>query len=90
MPNERKDCPIRHANGNCLCIGGFCTGVNDEICNGLRAAYQSGKRAAADVAKVKHGKWTATGLCSNCHKPYQGGCFSDYCPNCGARMDGGI
>lgn len=40
-----------------------------------------------DVAEVKHGKWSATGLCSNCHKPYQGGYFSYYCPNCGAIMD---
>lgn len=43
---------------------------------------------AADVTEVKHGKWSATGLCSNCHKPFQGGYFSYYCPNCGTIMDG--
>ena len=51
---------------------------------------------SADVAPVVHGKWkyTVTGYlyCSNCdwmpeedemlHTDY-------YCPNCGARMDGG-
>ena len=40
--DERKDCPIRCGNGNCLCIGGFCTAVNDEICKGLRNAYKTG------------------------------------------------
>lgn len=33
---------MRHTNGNCLVIGGFCTSVNDEICNGLRNAYACG------------------------------------------------
>lgn len=56
----------------------------------------------ADVAEVKHGYWV-DGVCTNCgvKKPiitaYRG--FSDvvyqyqgelnYCPNCGAKMDGG-
>ena len=39
---KRKDCPIRTDDGNCLCIGGFCTAVNDEICKGLRNAYETG------------------------------------------------
>lgn len=39
---ERRDCPIRHANGNCLCMGGFCLSVNDEICRALRSAYNTG------------------------------------------------
>lgn len=39
----RRDCPIRHPeNGNCTCIGGFCTAVSDEICAGLRNAFDSG------------------------------------------------
>ena len=49
--------------------------------------------AAADVAKVVHGRKIEDGdigcfwLCSLCGKclPYG----ANYCPNCGAKMDGG-
>ena len=46
------------------------------------------KIPAADVAPVRHGQWLLDGSCSEClanplttHKKY--------CPNCGAKMDGG-
>ena len=57
---------------------------------------------AADVAPVVHGRWVQVichvefedgfvdrlyECCSRCHKP-NGRKTSDYCPNCGARMDG--
>ena len=56
---------------------------------------------AADVEEVKHGKWVhehyASGyswiMCSECntviHKILTGGNHLNYCPNCGAKMDGG-
>ena len=47
MDDLRNDCPMRHENGNCTVIGGFCTAVNDPICEGLHSAYDSGYRAAA-------------------------------------------
>ena len=40
--DKRKDCPIRLGNGNCLCVGGFCTAVSDEICDAVRSAYEVG------------------------------------------------
>ena len=46
MDDLHKDCPMRHENGNCTVIGGFCTAVNDPICEGLHSAYDSGYRAA--------------------------------------------
>ena len=55
---------------------------------------------AADVAPVRHGRWVSvphklSRVCSVCNRdePYK---FADidadvynYCPNCGAKMDGG-
>lgn len=55
---------------------------------------------AADVAPVRHGRWVSiphklARVCSVCNRdePYK---FADidadvynYCPNCGAKMDGG-
>lgn len=47
---------------------------------------------AADVAEVKHGKWEKDGngrTCSECEfKYYANGGLFNYCPKCGARMDG--
>ena len=54
---------------------------------------------AADVAPVRHGcwervipsksaaKWSTKVSCSNCHSA--GYAHHNYCPNCGAKMDGG-
>lgn len=53
---------------------------------------------AADVVEVKHGRWIWNKeyecvVCSNCEmsalKNYCGNyAHSNFCPNCGARMDG--
>lgn len=50
----------------------------------------------ADVVEVKHGEWKRKGqdiYCSVCgnesaYNPFGASKFSDYCPNCGAKMDG--
>ena len=54
---------------------------------------------SADVAPVRHGcwervipsksaaKWSTRVSCSNCHSA--GYVHHKYCPNCGAKMDGG-
>ena len=51
-----------------------------------------------EVIELKRGEWIGTSegtMCSNCHKfPYDDGeyhianWYSDFCPNCGARMKG--
>ena len=55
----------------------------------------------ADVQEIKHGKWKlcyedwrrqiAGDECSACGFQHYGACISHYhyCPNCGAKMDGG-
>ena len=51
---------------------------------------------AADVAPVVHGRWLDAGrgikACSNCNHGIKEhmACVNHYCPNCGARMDGGV
>ena len=52
---------------------------------------------AADVAPVVHGEWEYIGTdkmgnvfrCSNCANMIGLDKETDYCPNCGAKMDGG-
>ena len=39
---KRIDCPMRHDNGNCLPVGGFCTAVNDAICDAMHQAFGKG------------------------------------------------
>lgn len=57
---------------------------------------------AADVAPVVHGRWIGAPICGNdnckcsecgswhnIHANLRGEITQKYCPNCGARMDGG-
>lgn len=91
----RKDCPMRHENGNCLPCGGFCTAVNAPICAAMHNAYYMGKTSAADVVEVVHGEWIfnrgqAYGeplyFCSVCTDGGSEWGKDKYCPNCGAKM----
>lgn len=75
---------------------------NKGYADGWNAAVKILKKApAADVQAVKHGKWKlcyedwrmqiAGDECSACGFQHYGTCISHYhyCPNCGAKMDGG-
>lgn len=63
--------------------------------DGAMAMEIAASAPAADVAPVVHGRWVDAGrgikACSNCnhgikeHMAYA----NHYCPNCGAKMDGG-
>ena len=51
---ERRLCPMRHKNGNCLPMGGFCiNGVDDEICHALNNAYDMGLLDGTTLGKIK-------------------------------------
>lgn len=48
---------------------------------------------AADVQPVKHGRWIINSdgyypQCSECMNEPQGRIMTNFCPNCGAKMDG--
>ena len=76
------------ANGSVL---GRHTGLADCI------ARDISDLPAADVAEVVHGRWAPTEYpfmnecedCSSCGYRTLYGNGYDYCPNCGAKMDGG-
>lgn len=42
--NSREDCVMRHENGNCLPMGGFCPTLKNEICDALHQAFEMGYR----------------------------------------------
>ena len=47
----------------------------------------------ADVAEVVHGRWLINSdgyypYCSECKEEPKSGIMTNYCPNCGAKMDG--
>ena len=58
--------------------------------------------SAADVAEVRHGRWIDAypdiepnpmfmyGICSECGFEQGISKYLNYCPNCGAKMDGGV
>lgn len=52
MNKLRKDCPMRHENGNCTAAGGFCTAVNDCICLALHNAYEHGRSDVLNFIKA--------------------------------------
>ena len=71
-------------------------GEDDETCRiWARAMCIAHITPTADVAAVRHGKWLVridptTGLLANCKCLCCGKVThedSDYCPNCGAKMD---
>ena len=58
-----------------------------------KAIKKMPKSIIADVAPVRHGRWIASHdefcACSICKYPvYMGWNQTNYCPNCGAKMDG--
>lgn len=69
--------------------------------NGLETARQiAHDMDAADVQPVRHGRWeedcSGVAVCSVCGEyafetstHHLCGWFPNYCPNCGAQMDGG-
>lgn len=96
------NCHMRTALGNCDPIGGFCTSVNESVCEGLhKVSRPQGEWITyyppmSDMQKSMCGikekgyvpdKRFGRKKCSLC------GCgrpmYEDnYCPNCGARMKG--
>lgn len=70
---------------------------NEHFINGIESVLEYAENLpAADVAPVVHGRWNnmdgykTRKVCSECGWDVpEYGKFYSYCPNCGAKMDGG-
>jgi hypothetical protein len=80
--------------------GAFIKAVNDIPMWGSVAAMLADSIPAADVAPVVHGRWISVAgkrdrICSRClhNEPYKNADDNaevfEFCPHCGAKMDGG-
>ena len=93
IEREAVDAAIKAAADHRKAIG-----VPGEQAGFLQAHDIVRRLPAADVVEVKHGHWTNErweGLssfsaeCSECTNRILSSFHYDYCPNCGAKMDGG-
>ena len=82
---RHKDCPFRTKLANCDAVGGFCTSVNETICEGIHKALKMNTR--------EKGKWirndNGTYSCSLCQSwiPEEQYHYARFCLHCGARME---
>ena len=81
FPIRRDHCDKEHAN--------------EHFINGIETVMEYAENLpTADVEPVRHGRWICVDtdteqffLCNRCKKKEYW--ESNYCPNCGCRMDGG-
>lgn len=76
-------------------------GVNTSLADAFRGCARRVEEApTVDAVPVVHGRWETDGMmmddgeylmtrCTACGTPYEYGYDMPFCPNCGARMDGG-
>lgn len=68
--------------------------IDGELYVRIDEIYEEVKKLPAfDVVPVRHGKWVSDGdggiYCSECNRRPTLLAQTDYCPKCGAKMDGG-
>ena len=89
FPIRKDHCDKEHANGHFI--------------NGIESVLEYVENLpAVDVAPVRHGRWEDAypdiepnpmfmyGICSECEFEQGISKYLNYCPNCGAKMDGGL
>ena len=94
------DCPYNEwyqCKRSCTCItqlpDGFWYHGNGKLGGEFHPTKPNDEERYGEYVKVKHGRWIKCGdvysdgdyECSECHKREWSD--TDYCPNCGARMD---
>ena len=97
MANEKRlisyDALIAHLD-SCITQG---KGLFKSVCVAIKCFVE--QMPTVDAVEVVHGRWEYVKFdiyrCSNCNgcshvKEVMGKPDWDYCPNCGAKMDGGV
>ena len=82
-------CHMRTALGNCDPIGGFCTSVNESVCEALhKVSRPQGKWIDAEILLESGGSMPiqACNLCKTFYPLAYTGGGHRFCPNCGADM----
>ena len=94
MANEKRlisyDVLIAHLD-SCITQG---KGLFKSVCVAIKCFVE--QMPTVDAVEVVHGRWVVKGqdlFCSHCdqesgHNQWGASAFSNYCPNCGAKMDG--
>lgn len=78
---RHPQCYMRTSLGNCDPVGGFCTSVNESVCEGLHKVSRPQGEWIVEIDANNN----TYGRCSICSmKQYAG--QLNFCPNCGARM----
>lgn len=78
--DRHPECHMRTALGNCDPIGGFCTSVNESVCEGLHKV----SRPQGHYIKGRNGEW----YCSECKRIDDKYSVARFCWYCGAQMKG--
>jgi hypothetical protein len=80
---RHPQCHMRTSLGNCDPIGGFCTSINESVCEGL---HKVSRPQGEWIIEIDTNGYTY-GRCSICGmRQYVG--QINFCPDCGARMKG--
>lgn len=79
-----------------------CAEHDEALAIAVGALHEREERSKVDAVPVVHGRWIDEGAyvttaygsldvyqCSNCNREITIDDYDNYCPNCGARMDGG-
>ena len=85
--DRHPECHMRTALGNCDPIGGFCTSVNESICEALHKVSRPSGEWIVHFDDLFPEE--STEECPVCHaEQLINGNDDNFCPNCGARMKG--
>ena len=89
---------MRTSLGNCDPIGGFCTSVNESICDALhKVSIPTGEWWIREYeyftcSECGYDYWNDCDCTEEAEERLRNGYYPNYCPNCGAKMfekDGG-